>query len=496
MIRIVVPADAQPGDTLLLTRGQAEGHWSCKVQPMTHDVAAPPAVAPEDDLARHQRLWSAIMDAGGAWSSKLARGTSPALTVPGVVATEPIAAGEELGSVPSSLFLSAEAVRKKAPELCRAVDALPPQEHTGLPAQVTIMVQLLVAAEERRAAGRAASGCLTVWEAFADVLACETLADHPYRLALRDPKSFRSLLDPSPEAELVERVAWGVLARYEVIVQKVEPAMLGHGFTAERFLRAWLLLVTRAFETGGARTTLVPGMDSFNHRPQRAGVQVYWDADAGTMRVKATRDIARGEEVFISYGDLCNPMLYRTYGFTLPPAEEPGWTCVLMPAAAQHILKAHLPPAHAAKIIEFDSRRLHPTVVGALKAAQSKGRETGDEGEASRALLEELLRFRIAAYLQDVLLKPTRESLERVGDGGESHWASWDVILAGADAARLSAGGAAVTDALRVKASGYLCLAAHLEALDDPVAAGGLPRAAAEGLRNSLRGVFLGGLAV
>eukprot|EP00434_Breviolum_minutum_P039603 symbB.v1.2.035172.t1/scaffold4675.1/size36618/3 len=43
--------------------------------------------------------------------------------------------------------------------------------------------------------------------------------------------------------------------------------------------------------------------------------------------VTATRHLNEGEEVFISYGSFSNPLLFRTYGFTLPSSLEPCRTC-------------------------------------------------------------------------------------------------------------------------------------------------------------------------
>mmetsp|Transcript_74147 Transcript_74147/g.217587 ORF Transcript_74147/g.217587 Transcript_74147/m.217587 type:complete len:646 (+) Transcript_74147:66-2003(+) len=498
MISFPVPVDAQPGDTVLLTRGKETGQWSCKVQKMTHDVSPPSTATPEEDMACHDKLRSAILGMGGTWSRKLARGTSPPLAVPGVLATEPILAGEDLGSVPSALFVTPQAVRKQAPKLCHAVDLLlneMPQEQLTLPSQVAFMTQMLAVAEQRKVQGhasRASCGCSDVWEAFADVLACETLADHPYRLALRDPSGFRAMVDPSPEAEIVERLAWGVLSRYEVIAQKVDPALLGAGFTAERFLRAWLLVVTRAFEIGGGRTTLIPGMDCFNHRPLHAGVEVRWDAAAGRMLLKAKRDIAQGEEVFISYGPLCNPMLFRTYGFTLPPEEEPGWTYVSLPASAQQIMRAHLPSVYSSKVIEFDSRQLHQTIISALEAATGQSEEVADKKQSAKMFLKELLTFRRDGYSRDTLLRPTLEDLERTCGEGLGLAPSRDIILPNVEGAGPAIPRVGISDALRVKLSEYLCLTGYLEALNGEGHTSPLFGDALDHLRRDLQGVIAG----
>ena len=88
-------------------------------------------------------------------------------------------------------------------------------------------------------------------------------------------------------------------------------------FSVEQFLRGWLMVITRAFDLEGTRTTLVPGLDSFNHDPNRASARPAPDGMGG-MLVAATRDIEAGEEVFFTYSQLSISELYRTYGFTLP----------------------------------------------------------------------------------------------------------------------------------------------------------------------------------
>ena len=76
-------------------------------------------------------------------------------------------------------------------------------------------------------------------------------------------------------------------------------------------------MTTRAFDVDGTRTTLVPGLDSFNHDPSRASARAAADGRGG-MFVVATRDIEAAEEVFLLYQQFSNSELYRKYGFTLP----------------------------------------------------------------------------------------------------------------------------------------------------------------------------------
>merc|ERR1712190_483187 len=67
-------------------------------------------------------------------------------------------------------------------------------------------------------------------------------------------------------------------------------------------------------------------MDCFNHSNMRPGAHQSWDLEGDKMVLKALRDHDAGEEIFITYGDHSNPLLLRTYGFAVPPADEASWT--------------------------------------------------------------------------------------------------------------------------------------------------------------------------
>lgn len=71
--------------------------------------------------------------------------------------------------------------------------------------------------------------------------------------------------------------------------------------------------------------------DLFNHSPE-PGAKGDWDDARDLVVIKACRAHEAGEEVCIQYGDLSNPLLFRTYGFTLSPSLEPSWTCTFSDA--------------------------------------------------------------------------------------------------------------------------------------------------------------------
>ncbi|CAE7693898.1 set11, partial [Symbiodinium pilosum] len=351
MLRLSVPAAAE---------------WTCQIQRQHWDLRAPPPVAPEEDVRRHVVLQQALWANSGYWSSKIQRASLNMLDVAGVVATEAIAEGELLVRCPSTHFLSPGLVRQLEPEfatLAAVVGREAPVDNQDIDVFLVAMFLadwLAKCTQEVPLTGLdGARG--SILSSFAKVLQCETFTAHPYRLAATDPVRFRSSLNPSCEADLIERLAWGVMERYRILSSHKTP-----GYSAEDFLRAWLLVITRAFEVGGARSTLIPGLDSFNHDPSKQCAKVRLDS-SGDMCLEATRSIEPGEQVFLEYGELSNPMLFRTYGFTMPPEALPVQSCLILPNRVLRVLNKHLPASHAGRLLQLDSSRLLPDLRGLLQ---------------------------------------------------------------------------------------------------------------------------------
>ena len=308
MLRLSVPAAAVPGDTLLFSKGlkqewtyglgwvretQAEPgnildflfiakikrrqEWTCQIQRQHWDLRAPPPIAPEEDVRRHVVLQQALWANSGYWSSKIQRASLNMLDVAGVIATEAIAEGELLVRCPSTHFLSPGLVRQLEPDfatLAAVVGREAPVDNQDIDVFLVAMflADLLATCTQEVPLTGLDGARGTILSSFAKVLQCETFTEHPYRLAATDPVRFRSSLNPSCEADLIERLAWGVMERYRILSSHKTP-----GYSAEDFLRAWLLVITRAFEVGGARSTLIPGLDSFNHDPSKQCAKVpYW----------------------------------------------------------------------------------------------------------------------------------------------------------------------------------------------------------------------------
>eukprot|EP00667_Euglena_gracilis_P013132 EG_transcript_13530 len=85
-------------------------------------------------------------------------------------------------------------------------------------------------------------------------------------------------------------------------------------YSFDAFKHAVFLLMSRGFfcpDIGGPY--LVPVADAFNHSNARRCTHL--QHEAGVFCMKAERDIAKGEEVFNTYGPLGNARLFHTYGF-------------------------------------------------------------------------------------------------------------------------------------------------------------------------------------
>ncbi|CAE8637927.1 unnamed protein product, partial [Polarella glacialis] len=125
-----------------------------------------------------------------------------------------------------------------------------------------------------------------------------------------------------------------------------EEALGGRVPEVEMFLRARLCLLSRVFQTC-CDSTLVPVADLLNHANEPS-VLWNWDAEGQAMVITAVKAHRRGEELFTSYGTRSNVLLYRTYGFTLPPMDEPAWTYIVRP----HLVR----PVYAVFIEDGDAR--------------------------------------------------------------------------------------------------------------------------------------------
>ena len=120
---------------------------------------------------------------------------------------------------------------------------------------------------------------------------------------------------------------------------------------------ATALVAAYSFTLGQARIqAMVPFWDALNHvHPERASVRLHHRADAGRLDMVVVRAVARGEQVFNSYGPLGTSELVRRYGFAAPegnPHDSVDVTAAELLAAARHVMgsRAQVQLAHSCRL--------------------------------------------------------------------------------------------------------------------------------------------------
>ncbi|CAK9011412.1 unnamed protein product [Durusdinium trenchii] len=272
-------------------------------------------------------LRAALLRGAALWHEGLKR--SQALQVPGLVVDQPIAADTVLLRIPKELHFSrprCEEIFKNLYEACEALPSADPEKRAEAADALCFAKVLQSCAAEKctSTAQRECQGPSTWPEAWGHVAATllsnvEDFADHPYVAAWegRMPQLC------SAEPELIAAQAQYVRTVYGCLQSTVTemPKELDEGL----FAFSWLCLLTRRFR-GPEGSALVPGVDFLNHssKPNAASE---WDEASGSIVVTSLVDLQPGDEVCISYGNLSNPLLFRTYGFTLPCEFEPCCSC-------------------------------------------------------------------------------------------------------------------------------------------------------------------------
>mmetsp|Transcript_9959 Transcript_9959/g.26369 ORF Transcript_9959/g.26369 Transcript_9959/m.26369 type:complete len:369 (+) Transcript_9959:92-1198(+) len=330
-----------------------------------------------------------------------------------------------------------------------------------------------------------------VWARFSEVLLGEDFGGHPYWRALAAPAAcrVRKLMAPSREYDHAHVMSRRLLAVHQAIKTALPADILGPAVDPGLFFQAWLSLRTRAFHTGDG-SVLVPVVDFFNHSGS-PGAAWSWDEEAAAMIVTATRAHAVGEHVCISYGLRPNPLLLRTYGFTLPPESEPSWAFVLQGKKPRELYNRYLPRRYAELNIHFDSVTIQNSLIDALNGCYELRHAEDARRDARNFLVELCTHFR-AEYEADPLLQAPLAALRRVRLEDPCSGAWWEAahLFADVEEAVGSAEEAAwAQSCVRIKMSEYLCLTVHIEA-----AQLGLGTVAEEGcLRNAahLRALLL-----
>ncbi|CAJ1372161.1 unnamed protein product [Effrenium voratum] len=480
-VQLAVPNYASPGDLIELHRADGEP-WLAKFTRDRYTTSQDPqkglAVMAElgktsseagvDADALVDRLFTVAKEAGCFVSPKIKRGCAPPLNIPGLVAVEAIEEGEELIRVPSRFHLTPPTVETSAPALAAAVQACSmPAQRRGEALHAFFLARLLADAQERvvNAAGRsvldgkwsATADQKKVWEAYADALLAEDFSYHPFRLAACKPEEMRENLSPSQEAEYFIDMAADLMSLHETMQRceadaYAEDAEALPPLEAEMFLRARMCAQTRVFQTC-VDTTLVPVADLLNHSPTLTpGVLWGWDAEAQAMIITAVRAHSPGEELLTTYGARSNMLVYRTYGFTLHPKNEPSFTYIIRPHLVRPVLKIFMDNEEARPLMLLETSHIDDSLCQILNQVTKKGRDA-----------TEFLRLLCArsrwAYDQDERIRPCLRALAKAREeqpGSHDWWSHMeeehkDLVN---------------QDVVRVIMSEYLCLTAHLEAVD------------------------------
>jgi len=411
----------------------------------------PPAPPPE---LLFKWLVAAIREGGAFVSSKLIRAEVPPLNVPGLVAQEGLESLEQIIRVPFALQISHQLARERNPGLMEAVARCGSEVRIECPEVVAFVAALLAELEGRGWCRVGADtdelvGSASWLDLFLGLqLGCD-FGWMPHVTLIGDEER-RSLFQPSPE---VHNADWNHDAfrdAHEAIVGAAPE--LCESIDVSRFVQAYLVLLTRTFSCQSAHR-FVPVADMMNHS---CSPNATWNFDEhGDFIVKTVRPIQPGEEVLISYGrDKSNVRLFRTYGFTLPPQEEPCSSFRVWPSQAYPIYTEFLPEKARRRTLDLETSRIDSTTREALVACASYDCDPA-------AFLRALCRHFRKRYEQDPLLAPWLKRLAKRRE--DMPWSAewWETSCDVEDKEPWLR-----RCAVRVKMSEYLCLTAHLEALD------------------------------
>eukprot|EP00941_MAST-03F_sp_MAST-3F-sp1_P001904 g1904.t1 len=143
---------------------------------------------------------------------------------------------------------------------------------------------------------------------------------HPYFASLpqsqenliRQPESILEVLRYSPAYKIIKQRAKSTALLYENFVNRE--------VKFEDFEVALSLVLSRSFDFENHRV-MIPFADFFNHSPEAIS-EMKLSRDGSRYELRTLVKVEKGEEVFISYGQLSDAMLFARYGFSSTKINE------------------------------------------------------------------------------------------------------------------------------------------------------------------------------
>jgi hypothetical protein len=491
---VTVPAEAGPEDMLILTEVIREDKKSWQISIVPSEVAkkhclldgkpdgqspcvnkAPVIPAFDErsygageqiglyqvsvDPARSfLRLVDALRAAGAYVNEKLGRMAIPPSGMVGIIAEDTIQQGEIIARIPGFLHISKKTVPERMPELYTHLEQLEGFLHTyeddmRVAACVT---KLLAEAAQRYTSQTEVSpedDVCNVWSFYIELLLGEDFEKHPYWRWVADGRQVVADMWPSPEGPHAEQMAAETLRSFKIIQQSVPEDVLGSKFDAGLFLHARLSMLSRVFHTRPDLPSLVPLVDLFNHSSD-ATCDWAFDSHDDVMLLTSNRVHAAGEQLWISYGMRSNPILFRTYGFTIPPRMEPSWSYVLQISKPLTVYAKYLPEEYLGTALHLDTRLVQDSFIASLNACAQSGHDAAD-------FVFDLCSHLRRDYDSDAMLQPALCALRRARlklPRSASWWDEMETAVGhfGDDAVWKEA-------CMNCKMSEYLCLTAHIE---------------------------------
>jgi len=436
---------------------------------LIHNCVPPCGHTSAETDAAYQDLALAVRGARGFVNDKIIRGAVAPLHVPGLVAAERIEAKEILLLVPGSLLIMPSTVAEVEPELWNALCALQGEPKPKV-AQAIFMARLLRKAECHDHSpkgdvsdGISGHGCAiagdrdvsrwSVWERYASLILGTDLSTHPMWRAAIEPDTLHTKFGASHEFAYFIKKIRDIVDVYRILSERCAAEVLevsGESIELRLLIHASVALISRAFTTC-SRSAYVPVADIFNHHT-KPGCYWHWSEDAKVFVVAANRAHSAGEELFISYGEFSNFILYRHYGFTLMPEFEPVWT--------------HTVPAEVVRCesglgtldqITLVSTHVHKSLSDALNLVHAFGVNVVN-------FLRNICTYCQFLMTRDEKFRPALDALMRSRTAVPISYAWWAEVKPADIALRDD-------DMVRIKMSAYLCIVAHLEALEVAIGA-------------------------